>query len=227
MNNKINNQRRINLSLMTPLEKPALIWLASHLPAWVSSDMLTLLGFFASLLIAASYWLTQYNSAFLWLASIGFLLNWFGDSLDGTLARTRHLERPKYGFFVDHMIDSIAAIFMFIGLGLSPYINFTLALLACICYLLVSILAYLYSNVSGVFRISYIRLGPTEMRMLAILANTLVFFIGNPVINLGFFQTPIYNALVVGIILLLFIGTIIVAIIYGTELAKLEGEPGQ
>ena len=187
--------------------------------------MLTLLGFFASLLIAASYWLTQYNSAFLWLASFGFVLNWFGDSLDGTLARTRHLERPKYGFFVDHMIDSIAALFMFIGLGLSPYINFTLALFACICYLLVSILAYLYTYVSGVFRISYIRLGPTEMRAMAILANTLVFFIGNPVINLGFFQTPIYNALVVGIILLLFIGTITVAIIYGIELAKLESKP--
>ena len=105
MNNNINNQRRINLSLLTPLEKPALLWLASHLPLWVSSDMLTLLGFFASLLIAASYWLTQYNSAFLWLASFGFFLNWFGDSLDGTVARVRHTERPKYGFFVDHMID--------------------------------------------------------------------------------------------------------------------------
>jgi phosphatidylglycerophosphate synthase len=107
-------------------------------------------------------------------------LNWFGDSLDGTLARFRKIERPRYGFFVDHIIDSVSEVLVFVGLGISPYLRFDLALVALVSYLLASIYVYLTTYVDGVFRISYGGLSPTEMRMIAIITNAVVFFNGNP-----------------------------------------------
>ncbi|MGA9398496.1 MAG: CDP-alcohol phosphatidyltransferase family protein, partial [Anaerolineaceae bacterium] len=139
---KIDNHKRINDILFGPLERPALAWLAAHMPEWVTPDLLTMIGLLSSLLIFVSYWLTQKSSAFLWLASFGFVLNWFGDSLDGTLARYRKIERPKYGFFVDHVIDAIDEVMVFFGLGLSPYVTFTIANLALVAYLLVSVQVY-------------------------------------------------------------------------------------
>jgi archaetidylinositol phosphate synthase len=203
---------RVNKILLSALEKPALQWFSEHMPAWVTPDMLTILGFCASVLIAVSYWLCNYNSAFLWLASFGFLLNWFGDSLDGTLARFRKIERPKYGFFVDHTVDAVTETLVFVGLGLSPYVDLTLALFALIGYLLVSVLVYVYTYVAGEFRISYASLGPTEMRAIAILANTLIFFVGNPVLKLGFVEVTVYNLIVFLIVLLLFIGFLVVVL---------------
>lgn len=175
---------RITDTLLGGAEKKALHWLAAHMPAWVVPDTLTMIGLGASVLIFISYALTAYNPAFLWLASLGFVINWFGDSLDGTLARYRHIERPRYGFFVDHIIDSASEVLVFIGLGLSPYLRFDLALLALISYLLMATYVYLVTYVNGVFRISFGRLGPTESRALGILANTLVFFSGNISIHL-------------------------------------------
>jgi phosphatidylglycerophosphate synthase len=178
------NHTRINDTLLGNIEKKALLWLAARMPAWVVPDTLTLLGLLASFIIFLSYSLTFYDKAFLWLASFGFLLNWFGDSLDGTLARYRKIERPRYGFFVDHMIDSVSEALIFIGLGFSPYLRFDLALLALISYMLLATYVYLVTYVNGVFRISFARLGPTETRVLAILANTWVFFAANPTVRL-------------------------------------------
>ncbi len=178
------NHTRINDTLLGNFEKKALLWLASRMPAWIVPDTLTLIGLVASILIFSSYALTYFHKNFLWLASLGFLLNWFGDSLDGTLARHRKIERPRYGFFVDHIINSVSEILIFIGLGLSPYLRFDLALLALVGYMLLATYVYLVTYVNGIFRISYARLGPTEMRVLAIVANTLVFFAANPTVNL-------------------------------------------
>ncbi len=178
------NHTRINDTLLGNIEKKALLWLAARMPAWVVPDTLTLLGLLASFIIFLSYSLTFYDKAFLWLASFGFLLNWFGDSLDGTLARYRKIERPRYGFFVDHMIDSVSEVLIFIGLGFSPYLRFDLALLALVSYMLLATYVYLVTYVNGVFRISFARLGPTETRVLAILANTWVFFAANPTVRL-------------------------------------------
>lgn len=193
---------RIINSLLGSSEKKALIWLAQRMPAWVVPDTLTLLGLFASVVIFVGYALTTYDSRFLWLASFGFVLNWFGDSLDGTLARVRKIERPRYGFFVDHMIDSVDEILIFLGLGLSPFVNFNLACIALIVYMLMSIFVYLGTYVNGVFRISYAGIGPTETRVLAILANTLVFFTGNPLVHLPFASPTLYDILVFLIIIL-------------------------
>lgn len=213
---------RVNKILLTALEKPALRWFSEHMPAWVTPDMLTILGACASALIAVSYWLTNYNSAFLWLASFGFFLNWFGDSLDGTLARYRKIERPKYGFFVDHTVDAVTETLVFVGLGLSPYVDLTLALFALIGYLLVSVLVYVYTYVAGEFRISYASLGPTEMRAIAVLANTLIFFIGNPKLNLGFIEVTVYNLIVFLVVLLLYIGFIVVVLWRANQLSKID-----
>ncbi len=168
---------RINNILLGPLERPALAWMAKKMPAWVTPDLLTLTGLLATVIIFVSYILTNRNPAFLWLASFGFVLNWFGDSLDGTLSRYRHIERPRYGFFIDHTIDAISEVLIFLGLGLSPYIDFRIACLFLIGYLLLSILTYIATYVNGVFRISFLKLGPTEMRLIAIFINTFLFFI--------------------------------------------------
>jgi len=174
------NHIRINNTILGPLERPALNWLAEHLPAWVTPDHLTGLGLFASFLIFISYCATNININFLWLASFGFLLNWFGDSLDGTLARKRKIERPLYGFFIDHIIDAISILLIFWGLGFSPYLSMELALIALIGYLLLSIYTYLSTYTNNVFQISFGELGPTEIRALAIILNIVIYFMKDP-----------------------------------------------
>jgi archaetidylinositol phosphate synthase len=223
---KIDDHKRINDILLGPLERPALAWLAAHMPKWVTPDLLTIIGLFASLLIFVSYWLTQKSSAFLWLASFGFVLNWFGDSLDGTLARYRKIERPKYGFFVDHVIDAIDEVMVFLGLGLSPYVSFTVANLALVGYLLVSIQVYISTAVHSVFKISYGKLGPTEIRAIAILANTFIFFVGNPTIKLPFFgQVAIYDVLVGAVAIILYYIFFSSSIVQMRILAKEDAAP--
>jgi phosphatidylglycerophosphate synthase len=206
----IKDHERINDILLGPLERPALQWLAAHMPNWMTPDILTGIGTFGAVLIAVSYWLTNYSEWFLWLASLGFVINWFGDSLDGTLARFRKIERPKYGFFIDHTVDALNETIIFLGFGLSPYLRFEIACLALIGYLLMSVLVYVSTAVSGVFKISYGKLGPTEIRVIAILINGFIFFFGNPTIPLPTGSTSLIDlaALVIALALfLIFIGS--------------------
>lgn len=214
--------QRVNNILLGPLERPALQWLAARAPAWVTPDLLTGIGFAATVVIFFSYALTNLDKGFLWLASLGFVINWFGDSLDGTLARARGIERPRYGFFVDHVIDAFGEVLVFLGVGLSPYVNFNIASVALIGYLLLSILVYITTYVNGVFRISYIRLGPTEMRVIAILANTVVFILGNPMLHLPFGPISFYNLVMLFLSLLFYGAFIVVGWIQAVELAKID-----
>jgi archaetidylinositol phosphate synthase len=216
--------KRVNDIFFGPLERPALAWLAAHMPAWVTSDLLTLIGFLSSILIFASYWLTQLDKNFLWLASFGFVLNWFGDSLDGTLARHRHLERPHYGFFIDHVIDAVSEVLIFLGIGLSPYVDFRLACLACITYLSVSVLVYVMTVTSGVFRISAGKFGPTEFRVIAILGNIFVYIVGNIKISLPFLSVSFYDLLIGIVIIILWILFTIVAVPEAIRLNKLDSQ---
>jgi archaetidylinositol phosphate synthase len=195
---KVEKHKRENDILLGFLERPALKWLAAHMPAWITPDTLTWIGILASILIFVSYILTSKNAAFLWLASLGFVLNWFGDSLDGTLARYRHIERPRYGFLVDHWVDAISTVLIFVGLGLSPYVDLIVACMGVIGYLLTSIMVYLITYVTGVFRITNAKIGPTEIRLLAILSNTAMFIIGNPTFNLPFFGATSFYTMIVG-----------------------------
>src|ERR1700683_1018502 len=133
---------RLQHSLLTPIEKRVLLWLAERLPAWVNSDHLTLLGFLSLAGVGCSYWYSRQSRAGLVLASLFLILNWFGDSLDGTLARVRNRQRPRYGFYVDHMLDACGSVFVFAGLALSGYMSPRIAAALLVAYLLLSIEAY-------------------------------------------------------------------------------------
>src|ERR1700693_4031578 len=171
------NAKRIQESVTSVVERRALLWLAAHLPSWVSSDQLTFLGFVAMFLAGCSYVLANWQPVGLLLATMFLALNWFGDSLDGTLARVRNRQRPRYGFYVDHMIDSFGALFLMAGLGLSSYVDWRIATGMLIAFLLLSIETYLASYTLGIFRLSFAKLGPTEIRILLGIANTVLFFL--------------------------------------------------
>ena len=221
----ITRHRRVNDILLGPLERPTLRWLATNMPVWVTPDICTLIGVLGALGVAVSYVLSNYNGAFLWLASLGFIINWFGDSLDGTLARHRRIERPRFGFFVDHTTDAFSATVIFLGLGATPYISFNVACLALIAYLLLCVLVFLRTSVVGEFKISYGMLGPTEIRVVAILLNTAMYFGGvqMPLLRFGKIDqvtfTP-YDLILAAITLLLLSFFIVTAIRETIRLAK-------
>jgi archaetidylinositol phosphate synthase len=203
----IKDHKRVNDILLGPLERPALAWLAAHLPAWATPDMMTVIGILGALVITLGYGLSRYHPGFLWLATLGFVINWFGDSLDGTLARFRHIERPKYGFFIDHISDCVTEIIIILGLGITFYVSFSVAAMLCISYIAMSVLVYVRMNVMGEFKISYGKLGPTEIRVLAILLNTSMFLFGIQKLNFSIASVPIvvswYDIVVAGIALLI------------------------
>jgi archaetidylinositol phosphate synthase len=153
-------------------EARVLEWIARRLPARVLPDHLTLLGVLAALGIAAAYVLSNGDSAWLWAASALLVVHWLGDSLDGTLARVRRIERPTYGYYLDHLVDAVATAVIGIGLGLSPYLLLATGMVLVIAYLVLSINTYLETHVLGVFRLGYGRLGPTEARLGLIALNT-------------------------------------------------------
>jgi phosphatidylglycerophosphate synthase len=216
------DHKRVNDILLGPLERPALQWFAVHMPAWVTPDILTLIGVLGSIIILAGYALTELNAAFVWLASIGFFINWFGDSLDGTLARHRKIERPKYGFFVDHTVDAFSYLLVFGGLGLSIYVTFTVAILALVGYLLMSVLVYVDTFVTGRFKISYGRFGPTEIRALAVLFNVVFFAFGAPQIELPYGTAPIYDLAVLGLAMILMLIYVVSTIRRARELSDID-----
>ncbi len=213
---------RINDILLGPIERPVIAWIVRRLPAWVTPDILTYTGLVAAFIVLVSYLLSSYNIAFLWLASFGFFLNWFGDSLDGNLARYRKIERPKYGFFIDHSIDAITQVTIFLGMGLSPFVDFRIACLALIGYLMLEILVMITTYVRGVFQISYGKLGPTEIRVLAILVNTYVFFFGDPIIRLPFGDLGFFNLIFLVVAVLLVVIFLISMSKNAAELAEQE-----
>lgn len=165
------NAQRVQESITARMEKKVLLWIAARLPLWVTSDQLTCLGLSAMLFGWGSYLLARwYRSGFL-LATIALALNWFGDSLDGTLARVRDQQRPRYGFYVDHVIDSIGAVLLMTGLAASGCVDWRIAAAMLVGFLLLSIESYLASYTIGVFRMSFWKFGPTEIRILLALGN--------------------------------------------------------
>jgi archaetidylinositol phosphate synthase len=163
---------RQRAAVTAAVEKRVLTAIAARLPAAVTSDQLTVLGTLGAVAVAAGYALSGHSPHWFWLASAGLVVNWFGDSLDGTLARFRHAERPRYGYYLDHAVDAFTTVVIGTGIGLSPYVPLPAALLLVILYLVMSINVYLESTVYDVFRMDYGLLGPTEVRILLIVANT-------------------------------------------------------
>ena len=170
----MNQALRIQTSFINGIEKRALVWLAKRMPHWVNSDMLTAVGTLGALIVAIGFALSCINVQWLWLSSFGLFVNWFGDSLDGTLARVRDCQRPIYGYYVDHTVDCINEGLMFIGAGLSPFLHLDLALLAYAIYLVLTINVSINAHLKGEFRLTYFKLGPTEFRIIIVVANTLL-----------------------------------------------------
>ncbi len=159
---------RIQQNLTAKLERRLLNWLCTRLPMWMTPDRLTTLGFVGAILVAAGYLLSNLSAEWLWLSVGGYVLNWFGDSLDGSLARHRKIERPNYGYFIDHSLDALANALLIIGMGLSPYMRMDTALIGLGGYLLLSIHTFISAKVFGVLKLTYMGGGPTEVRIMLI-----------------------------------------------------------
>jgi archaetidylinositol phosphate synthase len=176
---------RTNGSPLASAERRALIHMAQRMPAWVTPDHLSGLGLAAMAAAGLSFWAGQYSTVALAGVVLALAVNWFGDSLDGTLARVRKQERPRFGFYVDHVIDLAGTTMLFCGLGASGFMSPVVALAVLSAYLLVSAEVYLATHVRGVFKMSFLGFGPTELRI--VLAIGVVALVWRPVVSpLGF-----------------------------------------
>lgn len=172
------NATRVQVSFVTAAEKRVLAWFAARMPAWVNSDHLTMLGFAAQIMVGVSYALSRYNRQWLLWAVLFLALNWFGDSLDGTVARFRNRQRPRYGFYVDHVIDAIGSTALMVGLGLSSYMTPIVAMGLLVAFLLLAIETYLATYTLGKFHLSFFNLGPTEIRIILAIGNIALYVRG-------------------------------------------------
>lgn len=166
--NRIGPVARIQENFLAMGERRLLNWLCARMPAWVKPDVLTATGMVGAVLIFAGYATSLLGEDWLWLCLPGYLLHWFGDSMDGSLARFRQIERPRYGYFLDHSCDGFATFLILLGIGVSPYVKLEVALIAMVGYLLLSIHAFLAVRVLGEMRLSYFNAGPTELRLILV-----------------------------------------------------------
>lgn len=158
--------RRVNRSLTAAAEKRVLVWLAERAPCWVTSDGLTILGFGAQIVAGLCFALTRIDRRVLFAVVFCLAINWLGDSLDGTLARVRRQERPRYGFYVDHIVDIFGATALMSGLGCSGLLHWETAIAMLVAFLLLSAESYLATYTLGCFELSQGLFGPTEIRIL-------------------------------------------------------------
>jgi phosphatidylglycerophosphate synthase len=176
--NTFRDSEREQTSILAPLERAALRWFARHMPARINSDHLSIVGLLGMLGAGAFYVGSKQNPLMLHLVNVCIFLNWFGDSMDGTLARFRNRQRPRYGFYVDHIIDIFGALFLMLGLALSGYMSERVAAAVLISFFMLAINSYLAAYALGVFKLSQWKMGPTEMRLLLMIGN--VFLIYHP-----------------------------------------------
>ena len=197
---------RIQQNILARGERRLLNWICPRLPAWVTPDQLTTLGFLGAVMIAMGYMLSWLGPAWLSLSIVGYIVHWFGDSLDGSLARWRRIERPSYGYFVDHSVDGLAIFLMVGSIGLSPYMRFDVALIAVIGYLLLASHSFLAAKVVGEFRLSYMAGGPTELRLMLIAMTASMPVIGGADVNgTNFSPFDLFALLISSILVTLFV----------------------
>lgn len=170
---------RIQQNVLASSERRLLTWLCSRMPSWVTPDILTALGMVGALAIFVGYAASLFSVAWLWIALAGYVLQWFGDSMDGSLARYRHIERPSYGYFIDHSCDGLANFLILAGMGISPFVRLDVALVALVAYLLLSIHAFLSARVLGELKLSYLAAGPTELRLMLIVLTLMMMALGS------------------------------------------------
>lgn len=175
-NDKKMSEERWQTSILAGVEKKALLFMAPRLPRWTTPDMLTYLGLLGLGITGIAYYLTPRRWWFLLIASAGLIINWFGDSLDGTLARVRNQQRPKYGYYLDHLVDAFGFACMIFGLAYSGMVSQPFIWLVLSLFFIASINTYLATNTVNIFKISYQRISTTEARVLLIITNTILIF---------------------------------------------------
>jgi phosphatidylglycerophosphate synthase len=171
---------RVNASFVAAHERRALHAIAARLPGWCTPNGMTLFGVFGGCVVMAGYWLSRGAPAWLWLANLGLVIHWLGDSLDGTLARLRHIERPRYGFYLDQVIDALGNVMIALGVGLSAAARMDIALFVLAAFHMLSIQVYVRAIVDREFHLAVGRLGPTEMRLGIVAMNLAVLWLGAP-----------------------------------------------
>jgi phosphatidylglycerophosphate synthase len=213
---------RVNTSWVIPVERPLVGWLAPKLPVAVTPDHLTLIGFIGALICGLAYGASWLLPDLLCVASAGLIINWFGDSLDGTLARYRKIERPRYGFFIDNATDLLSQICIFFGLGASPYMRFDVACLALAGYYMVSFFNLIKAIDTHVIKIGFFGVGPTEIRLGLICYNFLLMMIGTWSVNTSFGPISPIDGMVVLIIAVVLVSLIVTICSEGRRLAREE-----
>lgn len=168
--------KRIQTSLLNSVEKKALIWMAQRQPEWVTSDLLTYIGVAGSVLFLIGGILAKCNNYYLWISILGLVIHWYGDSMDGTLARVRDIQRPLYGFFIDHTLDVVTTAVICIGAGLSPMFKMEVALFVLTGYLALSVYTYIGIILKNEFCLTYGKFGPTEFRLVLVIMSILYMY---------------------------------------------------
>lgn len=204
---------RIQQNVLAASERRLLNWICPRLPSWVMPDLLTFAGVVGAIVIFAGYAMSGWNEAWLWLSIAGYVVQWFGDSLDGSIARFRKIERPNFGYFIDHSCDGLTLLLILGGIGLSPWVRADVALFTLAGYLLLSIHAFLSTHVMGEFKLSYLSAGPTELRFVLIGMTLLMMAVPYDAGTIGAFSGFDLFVGAVGIIFaVLFVGqTLIIA----------------
>lgn len=169
---------RIQQNLLARSERRLIDWICPRLPAKMMPDHLTAIGMIGAFIIALGYFMSRHNPAWLWLSVGAYFVHWFGDSLDGSLARWRKIERPRFGYFIDHSMDALASLMIVGGLGLSPYVRLDVALLALAGYYMLAIHAFLKVRVLGEMNLTYAAAGPTELRIILIALTIAMWWTG-------------------------------------------------
>jgi phosphatidylglycerophosphate synthase len=214
--------KRIQRNFLASLEQRLLTWFCSRMPQWVTPDILTTTAVVGAVGVFIGYAASSVNSCWLWLAIGGYVVQWFGDSMDGNLARFRRIERPSFGYFIDHSCDGIATLLILAGLGLSPFVRLDVSLIALAGYLLLSIHAFLSARALGELRLSYMAAGPTELRLALIALTFAMLILGSGPRLVGRFST--YD-LIVGMGAMALITLFIVqTILTGRRIAASEHE---
>jgi len=213
--------QRIQRNLLAIPERRLLTWLCGVMPRWVTPDRLTSAGVAGAGMTFVGYAASSFGVAWLWLAIAGYVLQWFGDSMDGSLARFRRIERPSYGYFIDHSCDGAVTLLILGGMGFSPFVRVDVAMFAVVGYLLLSIHAYLAARVMGEFKLSYGVAGPTELRFLLI-GMTLAMMLSDPVHRPAFSGFDLIVGCVGAAFVVLFVGQTLIA---GRRLARADEAP--
>ncbi len=221
---------RIQTSILNGVEKKALVWMAERMPRWVTSDMLSAVGLLGAIIVAVGYILSSIHINYLWLSSFGLVVHWFGDSMDGSLARVRHTQRPIYGFYLDHTLDAITEFIMFVGAGMSGLVRMEIALFIFIAYLLMTLNVTINSHLKSEFRLTYAKLGPTEFRVLMIIVNTLLIYITplrtfSTTLTIGGEDLLLSGLDIIGCVIFLLIMLIYICTVWADALGYAKADP--